>query len=60
MSNSPSTRCAPIRSAAQLRNKIGLASLGSRVELRVERDKALRNVAVEVAAARSTGKRAGE
>jgi len=51
---------APIRSAAQLRNRIGLAPLGSRVGLRVERDGAPRSVAVDIAAARSAGKRAGE
>jgi serine protease Do len=46
---------APIRSAAQLRNRIGLAPVGSRVDLTVERDGAARTVPVEVAATRSAG-----
>ncbi len=40
----------PIRSAAQLRNKIGLTAVGNRVDLRVARGSAVRNVTVEVAA----------
>jgi len=47
----------PIRSAAQLRNRIGLAPLGSRVDLSVERDGVPRTVAVEVMAARTSGQK---
>ena len=39
----------PIRSAAQLRNKIGLTRVGQRVRLTPERDRVPQSVAVEVA-----------
>jgi len=44
---------APIRSAAQLRNAIGLARVGERVRLAVVRDRARLEVTVDVAAAES-------
>ena len=40
----------PIRSAAQLRNKVGLTPVGRAVRLTVERDGAPRDMTVEVAA----------
>jgi serine protease Do len=43
----------PIRSAYQLRNAIGLTSVGDRVELRIERNGAVRSVSVEVAPAKA-------
>ncbi|EAQ36911.1 Trypsin-like serine protease [Nitrobacter sp. Nb-311A] len=43
----------PIRSAAQLRNKIGLARIGDRVQLTFDRRGALHTVVVEISAARS-------
>lgn len=43
----------PIRSAAQLRNKIGLARIGDRVQLTFDRRGTLHTVAVEISAARS-------
>ena len=47
----------PIRSAAQLRNKIGLTQIGERLELTLRRKGAVNNVSVEVApAAETTGK----
>ena len=46
----------PIRSAAQLRNRIGLTQVGSRVDLRIARGAAVRNVTVEVVAARTAAK----
>jgi serine protease Do len=42
----------PIRSAAQLRNKIGLARIGERVQLTLERNGALHRVLVEISAGR--------
>jgi serine protease Do len=51
----------PIRSAAQLRNLVGLAPLGSRVELRFERNGAVHTTSVEVAPAKAAPlKRAAE
>ncbi|MET0709255.1 MAG: trypsin-like peptidase domain-containing protein [Tardiphaga sp.] len=47
---------APVRSAAQLRNKVGLTAIGARVELRVARGSAVRNVTVEIAPARPAAK----
>ena len=47
----------PIRSAAQLRNKISLTQVGERLELTLKRKGAVSNVSVEVApAAKTTGK----
>jgi hypothetical protein len=48
-----------IRSAAQLRNLIGLTPLGSRVELRFERNAAAQTATVEVGPAKSRGKTNG-
>jgi serine protease Do len=42
----------PIRSAAQLRNKIGLARIGDRVQLTLDRNGALHRVLVEISPAR--------
>ena len=48
---------APIRSAAQLRNKISLTPVGERLQLRLRRRGALSDVSVEVApATEATGK----
>jgi S1-C subfamily serine protease len=48
---------APIRSAAQLRNKISLTQVGERLELTLRRKGVVSNVLVEVAsAAETTGK----
>ncbi len=44
----------PIRSAAQLRNKIGLARIGERVHLTLDRNGALHKVVVEISAGRGT------
>jgi serine protease Do len=44
----------PIRSAARLRNKLGLTAVGERVQLTVKRQGVVRNVTVEVAAAGDT------
>ncbi|MDR6305390.1 serine protease Do [Nitrobacter vulgaris] len=44
----------PIRSAAQLRNKIGLARIGERVQLTLDRNGALHKVVVEISAGRGT------
>ena len=38
----------PVRSAAQLRNKIGLARIGERVQLTLDRNGALHTVLVEI------------
>jgi serine protease Do len=43
----------PIRSASQLRNLIGLTPVGSRVELRFERNGAVRSASVEVGPAKA-------
>jgi serine protease Do len=43
----------PVRSASQLRNVIGLTPLGSRVELRFERNGAVHSASVEVGPARA-------
>lgn len=43
----------PIRSAAQLRNKVGLARIGERVQLTFDRRGTLHTVVVEISAARS-------
>jgi serine protease Do len=45
---------APIRSAARLRNKLGLTRVGERVQLTVKRDSVVHNVSVEVAPASET------
>ncbi len=45
----------PVRSAAQLRNKIGLTRVGKRVQLTLDRNGALHTVVVEISAARGTG-----
>jgi serine protease Do len=45
---------APIRSAARLRNKLGLTRVGERVQLTVKRDGVVHNVSVEVARASET------
>jgi serine protease Do len=50
---------APIRSAAQLRNLIGLAPLGSRVELRLERSGNLISTSVDVGPAKPAPQHAG-
>jgi serine protease Do len=50
----------PIRSAAQLRNLIGLAPLGSRVELRLERNGSALSAAVDVGPAKPLPQRASE
>jgi serine protease Do len=42
---------APIRSAAQLRNKVGLTPVGKTVQLAVRRDGTVQNLDVEVALA---------
>jgi serine protease Do len=47
----------PIKSAAQLRNLIGLAPLGSRVALRFERSGAVQTASVEVAPAKAAASR---
>jgi serine protease Do len=44
---------APIKSASQLRNLIGLTPLGGRVELRFERNGAIHSASVEVAPAKA-------
>jgi serine protease Do len=47
----------PIRSAAQLRNKISLTQIGERLQLTLTRKGAISNVSVEVSpAAETTGK----
>jgi serine protease Do len=50
----------PIRSAAQLRNLIGLTPLGSRVELRLERNGSALSAAVDVGPAKPLPQRASE
>src|SRR5215216_677591 len=45
----------PIRSAAQLRNKIGLTPVGGRLQLTVQRKSVVHNVSVEVAPPDETG-----
>ena len=45
---------APIRSAARLRNKLGLTRVGERVQLMVKRDGVVHSVLVEVAAGETT------
>jgi serine protease Do len=44
----------PIRSAARLRNKIGLTPVGERVQLTIQRKGVAHNVSVEVAPASET------
>jgi len=44
----------PIRSAAQLRNKIGLTTVGDRLQLTVERKGVAHQVSVQVAPANDT------
>ncbi len=50
----------PIRSAAQLRNLIGLTPLGGRVELRIERNGAVHSASVEVGSARAPARRTAD
>jgi serine protease Do len=50
----------PIKSAAQLRNLIGLTPLGSRIELRLERNGTLVSAAVDVGPAKAPPQRASE
>ncbi len=50
----------PIRSAAQLRNLIGLTPLGSRVELRLERNGSPISAVVDVGPAKSAPRRASD
>ena len=50
----------PIRSAAQLRNLIGLAPLGSRIELRLERNGSALSAPVDVGPAKPLPQRASE
>ena len=50
----------PIRSAAQLRNLIGLTPLGGRVELRIERNGAVHSASVEVGSAKAPVRRTAD
>jgi serine protease Do len=49
----------PIRSAARLRNKLGLTPVGQRVQLTVRRKGAVHNVSIEVAPASSSSEATG-
>jgi serine protease Do len=44
---------APVRSAAQLRNKVGLSPVGTAIKLTIERDGNLRDVSVKIAEPRA-------